>query len=403
MTVSKVNNKIAVAAIEDSSGINGIEVIYKGEVVKQEKASSLEYDAPKTGWYIIRVTSNKGKLRYSWVRVSSTFAKPKIEIINPSTKPESGWYKDRVTVRISVGAENTSKIYYTTSKWKEDPVLEIKDTDLVAGVMGKDIEITMQGATNIYAYAVDGNDGESEAVRQDILIDSEPPKVNDISITGTKGENGWYRGDVGISLANAKDNASGVAGYYYYIPTAEEIASNFIPEISQMLGENGQIGGSAINISKIMKITEDGIKTVIIRVIDRAGNISEPVTVTAKRDNTPPDTPELMLKEETVRMREATLRTTKVTDVWSSVTYEYYIIKNDDTEDSARLVGTTKSTEYTVTGLDPSTTYTAYVIAKDEAGNVSEKSNRVIVQTKQEITKPIIRITKGEKRTKRLV
>lgn len=42
---------------------------------------------------------------------------------------------------------------------------------------------------SIYAYAIDGNNGESEVVRQDILIDSVPPVINDIAITGTKGEN----------------------------------------------------------------------------------------------------------------------------------------------------------------------------------------------------------------------
>jgi len=210
--VSKVDNKIGVKATENASGINGIEVIHKGEVVKGEKVSNLEYEAIKTGWYTIRVTSNKGKLRYAWVRISSTMIAPSIEIIEPATNADGEWYKDKVVVRIVAGSENTSKIYYTTSHWKEDPVLVINEADKIAGTntIGKDIEVTLQGATSIYAYSVDNASGESEIVRKDILIDSEPPVINDINITGTKGENGWYRGDVGISLDNAKDNASGV-------------------------------------------------------------------------------------------------------------------------------------------------------------------------------------------------
>ena len=129
LTVSKENNKITATATEEIAGMNGIDVIYKGEVVKSEKASTLEYDAPKTGWYTIRTISSAGKLRYAWVRVSSTLAKPNIEIVSPSTKPASGWYKEKVTVRITAGSDKMSKIYYTTSRWRENPILEINTND----------------------------------------------------------------------------------------------------------------------------------------------------------------------------------------------------------------------------------------------------------------------------------
>jgi len=404
VTLSKTNNKITVNASEDVSGINGIEIIYRGDVVKSEKASTLEYEAPKTGWYIIKVTSNEGKLRYAWIRISSTMVAPNIEVIGPSAKPDSNWYKDKVTVRISAGAENTSKIYYTMSRWKEDPILEINNADMVNGSIGKDIEIAMQGATSIYAYAVDNSTGESEIVRYDVLIDNEAPTINDIVLAGEKGENGWYRGDVGISLENAKDNASGIKGYYFYVLTDEEIRTGYIPGIDKMQDYmKKSINKEICNIKDVMKVTEDGIKTIIVRVEDKAGNISSPTTITVKKDSTPPDVPTLMVKDGSIRMREATLVTTKATDVWSSVTYEYYIVKNDESEDNAKLVGTTKSTEFTVTELEPSTTYTAYVMAKDEAGNVSEKSNRVLVQTNREITRPIIKIIAGTERTKWMV
>ncbi|MCI9365638.1 MAG: hypothetical protein HFJ54_03350 [Clostridia bacterium] len=393
LIVSKVDGKITVVSTENTSGINGIEVIYKGEIVKSEKTSTLEYEAAKTGWYAIRATSNKGKLRYAWVRVSSTIAAPKIEIINPSVEAESSWYKSKVTVRITAVGDKTSKIYYTTSRWKEDPALEITASDQINGSLGKDIEIALQGITSIYAYAVDGNDGESEIVRQDILIDSEPPVINNISITGTKGENGWYRGEVGISLKNAKDNASGIAGYYYYIPTEEEISSNFIPEINEMKGENEQVGGNAINIKTIMKITEDGIKTAIVRVQDRAGNITDPVTITVKADNTPPS-PTPVLKqttEEDLKQDGFILKIERESADISTVTYDYYGI----VDGKEQLLGSTREKEIQVSGLKSDTSYTVYVNARDEAGNIAYGTeNGIILKTKKALPQPSIIIEK---------
>lgn len=208
VTISKVDNKISVQTSED---VSGIEVIHKGSIVKSEKATNLEYEATKTGWYIIKATSSAGKLRYGWVRISSTIAAPKIEIVKPTEKPDAGWYKENVTVRISAGSNKTTKIYYTLSNWREDPLLEITNAETIGGVIAKDIELSLQGINSVYAYAVDEASGESEIVSLNALIDSEAPVLRDINVTGIKGENGWYRGEVGLSLENARDNASGVS------------------------------------------------------------------------------------------------------------------------------------------------------------------------------------------------
>jgi len=393
--VSKVDSKIGVKATENVSGINGIEIIYKGDVVKAEKASTLEYDAQKTGWYTIRVTSNAGKLRYAWVRISSTIAAPSIEIIEPSTVPDGNWYKEKVKVRISVGADNTSKIYYTTNRWKEEPALVINETDKISGTntIGKDIEITMEGINSIYAYAVDSSSGESEIVRKDVLIDSEAPKVNDISITGTKGDNGWYRGDVGISLENAKDNASGIAGYYYYIPTEDKITNGYIPEVDGMQGDSGK----PIGIRTTMKITEDGIKTVIIRLQDRAGNISSPITVRVKVDNTPPEV--TWVKAEDIKSTSLVILAQgsdkPLDNPLSEVTYYFYV--QEAGREKRELVGSSKVGECLAENLKPSTVYTIYVEVRDEAGNTSEaKTSSEPVTTKKGIRAPSINITPEE-------
>ncbi|MCI9366626.1 MAG: hypothetical protein HFJ54_09165 [Clostridia bacterium] len=372
VTVSKVNNKINVQASEDISGINKIEVIYKGSIVKTENSTSLDYEAPNTGWYVIRVTSNAGKLRYAWIRVSSTMIAPKIEIVNPEVKPTSGWYKENVTVRISAGSDKTSKIYYTIANWKEDPSLEITEAEKINGIIAKDVELKLQGMNTIYAYAVDEGSGESEIVSLNVLIDSEAPILKDINMTGIKGENGWYRGAVGIELKNARDNASGVKGYYYYKLTEEEIENNFIPSLDQMKGDEN---GNPLNVKETsLSMPNDGIQTVIIRLEDNAGNVSEPITITAKVDNTPPIISFVEVKEENIAgdgfIISAQASDQPLDNPLSEVTYFYYVQEVGTIGRS--FIRSTKESRCMVEGLKPETEYIVYVEVKDEAGNTAK-------------------------------
>ena len=176
----------------------------------------------------------------------------------------------------------------------------------------------------------------------------------------------------------------------------EEISSNKIPEINEMLGENGQISGSAINTSKIMKITEDGIKTVIVRLVDRAGNISNPVTVTVKADNTPPSpTPTLKeTREEDLKQDGFILKIERESADISQVTYDYYAIADG----KEVLFGSTREKELQVNGLKSDTNYTVYVNARDEAGNIAYGTeNGIILKTKKALPQPSIIVEKLER------
>ena len=80
----------------DSEGIASIELIYRGEVIQKEEnpASGEEktFIVQKTGWYEIRVTSNSGKIRYAWVRPTSTVVAP---IITLTGEHKGEWYRRR--------------------------------------------------------------------------------------------------------------------------------------------------------------------------------------------------------------------------------------------------------------------------------------------------------------------
>lgn len=133
-----------------------------------------------------------------------------------------------------------------------------------------------------------------------------------------------------------------------------------------------------------MSIEEDGIKTILIKIRDKAGNISAPATITVKRDNTPPEPLSLSHKDITA---EGFTLNTGTTDNLSSVTYDFYVIE----EGEPRLVGTNKEGECAVTGLRPNTTYTCYVVARDEAGNKRESPN-IQIQTDKAMPIPEIEI-----------
>ncbi|MEY9210813.1 glycoside hydrolase family 9 protein [Thermobifida halotolerans] len=87
-------------------------------------------------------------------------------------------------------------------------------------------------------------------------------------------------------------------------------------------------------------------------------------------DRTPPSAPGFPTVRD-VTSTSAVLTWPAATDTGGSglAGYDVYLL-----DDGARLVGSTTQTSHPLTGLEPGTTYTAYVVARDHAGNVSERS-----------------------------
>jgi chitodextrinase/C1A family cysteine protease len=71
---------------------------------------------------------------------------------------------------------------------------------------------------------------------------------------------------------------------------------------------------------------------------------------------------------------------TSATLSWSSSTDNVGVTGYNVYQDQA-LIGTTSETSYSVTGLSPVTTYSFYVTAEDEAGNISEASSSLNITT----------------------
>ena len=176
-TYEKGGTTIEVAA---SSEVALIELIYRDEVIDSNTGNTGVFNIDKTGWYIIKVTTTEGKIRYAWERVSSMVVGPKIEV-KASGEGRNGWYSNNnnpVKAEITAEGEKVKGIYYTEGSWKDAKYIE-----------GNRVEtevITRAGRTTIYAYSIDINGNESEIVRKEINYDNLPPEIGKIEVEGKK-------------------------------------------------------------------------------------------------------------------------------------------------------------------------------------------------------------------------
>lgn len=102
-----------------------------------------------------------------------------------------------------------------------------------------------------------------------------------------------------------------------------------------------------------------------------AGNLAS-YPVQAAKDRTAPSAP--------TNLSAGSITSSSITLFWNASTdntgvKSYAVYKN------SVYVGTSYTTSYTVSGLTPSTSYQFYVIAKDNQGNSSLKSNILTVST----------------------
>ncbi|MCL2634455.1 MAG: PKD domain-containing protein [Oscillospiraceae bacterium] len=121
-----------------------------------------------------------------------------------------------------------------------------------------------------------------------------------------------------------------------------------------------------------------GDYTYYIRAVDCCDNLSRASNIVLY-DNMPPTSPVLTLVTST--LVSATLTWTAIDNIGIR---GYYLYRND-----VRIADIAVP-QYTDTGLQASSSYIYYVLAYDEAGNISEKSNELIVSTMIDTVPPVI-------------
>ncbi|KAF0146379.1 MAG: VBCS repeat-containing protein [Nitrospirae bacterium] len=138
------------------------------------------------------------------------------------------------------------------------------------GIFGTATGVNPQVQIPLGTYSItlkvdDGKGGTAEDTVVITVQDSVPPSTS-ATITGTSGNNGWYKSDVNINLTST-DNCSGAKEIHYIFDGAETI-----------------ISGSAATLT----IAADGRHNLSYWAVDYAGNIGQAKSVEIMIDRTPP-------------------------------------------------------------------------------------------------------------------
>ncbi len=218
--------------------------------------------------------------------------------------------------------------------------------DDYVGAVNPKFTISDEGKTQIRVVAYDSEGNSCVAVSKEYYIDKTKPSCN-IDVSGTTGENGWYKSDVTLSL-NRTDNLSGAT--QYGLTTSTNVSYN---------------GSDSRNQGDTNGTTWYGY------VKDEAGNTSS-CSVSVKVDTTIPTC-------------SVNFSGTSGDNGWyrSGVTVS---LSRNDTKSGIVSYGLTTSTNVSYNGYDSrnqgdtnGTTWYGYV--KDEAGNTGSCSNTVKADT----------------------
>lgn len=177
------------------------------------------------------------------------------------------------------GGENISFKASTTSWTNQDITVEIQYPNLAGYTKQYSLDnnswntytnaIEMSSNGIIYARLIDNAGQPGETTQYPVnKIDKQGPNAPSMSVSsGVTGTEGWYRSNVVVSITNGTDELSGVAYSTYTVSGAQN---------------SGETRGNSVTI------TAEGTSTITAYTYDNAGNKSEAVTITIKKDSVGP-------------------------------------------------------------------------------------------------------------------
>ena len=219
------------------------------------------------------------------------------KLVVDGTLGENGWYTSNVKLSVNDVAGVTSTLNIT---------------EITSDTAGTEVVMTSKNNTT----------GAVSVTKYTVKIDKTKPTVGELVISGTKGDNGWYKSNVTFSVKNGSDSMS----------------------------------GHSKTTSSITSITKDTTGTkVVVTTKDKAGNTATK-TYTVMVDKTAPVAGTL------------TISGTKGVGDWylSDVT-----LKVNDGSDATSGHNSTTSSHTSVTGNTSGTKVT--VTTKDNAGNIATR------------------------------
>ena len=227
----------------------------------------------------------------------------------------------------------------------------------------------------VFARLTDGTNYGGEA--SITILDIVAPSLATISLSGTLGNNGYYRSNVTVAITAGSDGQSGVNQVRYSVSGA------------QTVNETTTAAGTT---STSITISTDGTSTITAYTIDKAGNVSEAKKQVVNKDSTAPSTASLT----TGTIGETSIAVTaRGADATSGI-YSYKFQRSTTSATSgfttvATQTSTATSYSYTYTGLTDGITYYLRVIVTDKAGNtktstaITQKTNKKLATNVNEL------------------
>jgi chitodextrinase/uncharacterized Ntn-hydrolase superfamily protein len=277
------------------------------------------------------------------------------------------------TAPTNLTASNTTTTTTDLSWTASTDNIGVTGYDVYEGVVvigttaGTSFNATGLTASTNYNFSVVAKDaaGNESPPSNSVLVttddppDTEPPTAP----TGLTASNTTMT-STDLSWTASTDNV-GVTGYDVY----------------EGLSVIGSAATTSFNVTGLSPSTNYSF-TVVAK--DAAGNesaASAPLVVNTLDDTTAPTAPTNLV---------ATNTTSTTTDLgWTASTDNVGVIGYDVYEGVA-VIGSTDTTSFNVTGLDPLTSYSFYVVAKDGAGNESGTSNTENVITLSESSSTVL-------------
>ncbi len=254
------------------------------------------------------------------VRVDTT--PPTANASLPAPNGQNGWYVSPVTVTAQ-GSDAASGI-------------ASREVRLGSGTwQANSLAVSTDGTHTVTVRTTD-NAGLTNTATVNVPYDATPPVISGLDVSGTAGNNGWYRSNVDVA-GLAADATSGIA----------------------LVQVNGQP-----NLS-----LSDGVHSVTVRAVDQAGNESAQ-TITVRVDTTPPDlTPQFSLPNGS--------------NGWHISAVELNASADDATSgvESVRVRINGGSPQSLPLTLDQDGIYTVEYEVTDRAGNLTTRTETVRVDT----------------------
>ena len=255
-----------------------------------------------------------------------------------------------------------------TLQYQVGGIAEDNWTDATSGTT---IE-NLQHGTTVYGRLFDGTNGSKTASID--VEDKIAPNAPTIIISGTNGNNGYYKSNVTATITAGSDGQSGANQVRYSVSGAQIV--------NQTTTESGTTSAS-------ITISADGISTITAYTIDKAGKVSTAKTQVVYKDSTAPSTANLTVG--TVGETSIVVAARGDDGTSGVYSYQFQISTTSDTT-GFTTVATQRSSdasyEYTYTGLTGGITYYLRVVVTDMAGNtrtstaVTQTTNYPIVENK---------------------